>query len=221
MPSPPHDGLVGRQEAWTALQRWFQSGDPLLTVLGPPGIGKTALVTAFAEVVPGASVAHLQAAETDEEALSVVIAALGLPQASSEAVAVQAVTRGERGLLVLDNAEHVLGFVGRLLTTPPRSPVLVTSRVRLSVPEERSLDLKPLSEAATRTLFLEHARRLRADFDDDPEVLGQLAALCEGLPLAVELAAAQVRVLSGADLIRVLRARRSPEPQARRPPELR
>ena len=201
---PADSGLIGRQDAQERLRSWLERGDPVMTVLGPPGIGKTALATAFAASVPGASYAELQAAETDVEALSVVIAALGLPPGTSEQAAVRAVSSGERALLVLDNAEHLLGFVGRLLASPPRSPVLVTSRVRLMVPEERCFDLEPLSAEATEALFLDRARRLRADFTDDPAVLGELAALCEGLPLAVELAAAQVRVLSGPDLIRVL-----------------
>jgi predicted ATPase/DNA-binding winged helix-turn-helix (wHTH) protein len=203
----PDSGLVGREEDWAQLHKWFERRDSLLTVLGPPGVGKTALASAFCATISGSVWCSLQAAITEDEGLSIIAAALGLPASMPEAQIRQALVLGERSLLVLDNVEHLLGLIRRLLDVAPASPLLLTSRIRLGTLGERCLDLGPLSCVAARALFLARARRLRTDFDADAATLQQLSELTEGLPLAVELAAAQVRVLSGADLVRVLSRR--------------
>lgn len=203
-PAPPDPELVGRDEDRARLLGWLGADDALVSVLGPPGIGKTALAASVSRAVPGARWCGLAAATNDQEALALIGAALDLPPSAREDAVRSALVHGERPLVVLDNAEHVLALVARLLREPPASPVLVTSRVRLGVPGERCLDLEPLPLAVAGRLFLALAQRLRSTFDADPDTLDAVAARCEGLPLALELAAAQVRVLSGPDLVRHL-----------------
>ncbi|MEZ4240750.1 MAG: winged helix-turn-helix domain-containing protein [Myxococcota bacterium] len=202
-PAAPSE-LWGRDDDWARLLGWVRAGEPLVTLLGPPGIGKTALARAVCAAVPGAVWCALDAAEGEDEGHAALSAALGLPAALPEPHLRRAVVEGDRPLLVIDNAEHLLGLVGRLLDAAPASPVVVTSRVRLGGPAERCLDLAPLAPEPAQALFLARARRVRPDFDAGPETLGALGTLCEGLPLALELAAARVRLLSGADLVRAL-----------------
>ena len=198
----PTPDLVGRDDAWGLVSTWFDRGG-VATLLGPAGIGKTTLARAFSESISGSVWCSLQDAANDGEGTSAIARALNLPPDSDLDTVRQSLGHGSRSLVVLDNAEHLQGLVASLLERPA-CPVLVTSRIRLGLPAEHCIDLAPLSTEATTQLFLERARRLRADFEPDTATLEQLTGLCEGLPLAVELAAAQVRLLSGPDLVRAL-----------------
>ena len=114
-------------------------------------------------------------------------------------------------LLVVDNCEHVLAAAARLLDQIvrhcPRVSVLATSREALGIEGERILLVPPLPvEDATR-LFAERARAGRPDFDLAHEPVGAVAEICrrlDGLPLAIELAAARMRVMSSIDIARRL-----------------
>jgi predicted ATPase len=104
---------------------------------------------------------------------------------------------------VLDNAEHVLyetaSLVEQLLTGAPSVRVLVTSREPLGVPGEVTWRVPPLGAEAAGQLFVERARLVRPEFEPDAEehdVIRGLCARLDGLPLAIELAASRVRMMS-------------------------
>ena len=136
-----------------------------------------------------------------------VAAALGLPDRSGVAVD-EVVIEGlaadpEPRLLVLDNCEHVAGavsdLVGRVAASCPAVRVAATSRVPLDVPGERAWRVPPLDAEPAAELFVERARHASAHGwpdDADPAVVAAICARLDGLPLAIELAAAWVRVLS-------------------------
>jgi predicted ATPase len=100
-----------------------------------------------------------------------------------------------RSLLVLDNCEHMIGsvalFVDRLLSGQPRVRVLATSRERLGLDGERVIRIAPLPTDDAVTLFMDRATSGDAGFTGDPAALATLCAQLDGLPLAVELAAAR------------------------------
>jgi predicted ATPase/DNA-binding CsgD family transcriptional regulator len=181
----------------------------LVTVVGPGGVGKTRLVAvvadgaesrfpaggAFVDLVPARAGSVLRAVA---DALD---AAEG-PARSVEAAVFERLRVG-RPLLVLDNCEHVIDdiseLVERVLAECQHATVLATSRQRLGVTGERLVSLHPLDVAAeAEQLFLDRVRAADPDF---AAALPTVAALCsrlDGMPLAIELAAARAASL-GAD----------------------
>ena len=114
-------------------------------------------------------------------------------------------------LLVVDNCEHVLPAAARLVDQIvrhcPHVVVLATSREALGVEGERILPVPPLPVEDATTLFAERAKAGRPDFDLDHEPVGAVAEICrrlDGLPLAIELAAARMRAMSSLDVARRL-----------------
>jgi predicted ATPase/DNA-binding CsgD family transcriptional regulator len=183
----------------------------LVTLLGPGGVGKTRLAARVAEVA--AARYPLGAAFTDlvpvregfvTEAVAALLGVTEGPGRSLDAALHEYLARG-RSLLVLDNCEHVLhvaaGFIEKLLADCADLTVLATSRERLAVPGERIVPLPPLSLVAGNTggtaaseaeeLFLERARASDPQFAASPAVLSELCARLDGMPLAIELAAAR------------------------------
>ena len=202
----PATTFFGRVRELEALHGWFAGGDRLVTLLGPAGTGKTRLALRFAELHPKARCCDL----TDARDAAAV----------SDAVEAMVATLGDETLLVLDNCEHVAHAVA---TVVPRIPagtrILVTSRERLRVPGERCFEVPPLGlpqrgDDATASealqLFLDRARLVRPDYAltaPDTEVLVEILERLDGLPLAIELAAARMRVLSPQALLRRLSLR--------------
>ena len=206
--------LVGRFIGREHELRWVQDAlsEARVAVLrGAPGIGKTRLARQYAQaVIDGSSppaggvwFCDLSDAEREDEVLEAVSWALGLspPDAATPAEAWRRCVEaaGWRGglLLVLDNAEGVVDIVDRLaadlVTGGGRARVLVTSQVGLSGgwPER---ELLPLADPASRVLLSARAFELGADLGPAAdEATGELVALLEGVPLALELAAAQLR----------------------------
>jgi predicted ATPase/transcriptional regulator with XRE-family HTH domain len=222
----PATPLVGRERqvaAACALLR--KSGARLVTLTGPGGIGKTRLALAVAAALAAEfadGVAWVELAPLDDPALvaNAIARALGvtehgerpLPELLAQAVAERHV------LLVVDKCEHVLPampLLGKLLAAGPRLSVLATSRSRLRLRGEHDLPVEPLAVpepdgakapplaglagvAAVR-LFVERAAEVRPGFVLTPDTAPAVAAICrrlEGLPLALELAAARVKVLA-------------------------
>ena len=190
---------------------------PLVTVTGPGGIGKTRLVRETArelrervtEEVVFAELALLPAGSSIEA----VGGHLGFPSPEAAAVAMS-----ERSaLLVLDNCEHVTQaaaeFVARFLLARESTRVIATSREPLGVEGERVMPLGPLTlpvanvdveGSAAVQLFLDRAAAAGASWDRSRDMLASVSELCrrlDGLPLAIELAAARSRSLSPTDLL--------------------
>ncbi|WP_132154370.1 ATP-binding protein [Kribbella antiqua] len=124
------------------------------------------------------------------------------PPQTLEQVLIEHLQSG-RSLLVLDNCEHLVDevavLVERLLGTCPEATVLATSRERLGVPGETTVLLPPLD--ASTELFFDRARAVDPSFDAAPDDLTEVCARLDGMPLAIELAAARIGSL-GADGLR-------------------
>jgi predicted ATPase/DNA-binding CsgD family transcriptional regulator len=198
----------------------------LVTVTGPGGAGKTRLAGEVAKQVAGRFadgvwLAELAAVGDPAQVAAAVAAALGirgLPAVAASDALAHALARRQL-LLVLDNCEHVIGAAaelsGRLLLGADDVRVLATSREPLRIAGEVRYRLAPLtlpdpddpadpdgSEAVA--LFADRARRADASFALDGEtapVVGRLVARLDGMPLAIELAAARVEALGVAQLL--------------------
>src|SRR4051794_4575331 len=174
----------------------------LVEIVGPGGIGKTAVAIAAGRTLTDVAVwlVRLEAAQRAEDTLDAVLAALGV--VGGEA-ALQERLRRTEAVLILDNCEHVVdaaaALAERLLDAAPTLRVLCTSQVPLELAAETVLELAPLElEDAARLFALRSVRPGDAD-----EVLDVCRSL-DGLPLAIELAAARTRTLSLEEIARRL-----------------
>jgi predicted ATPase/DNA-binding SARP family transcriptional activator len=220
LPTPPNR-LLGRAQELEDLRRLLLRDEVRLLVLtGAGGSGKTrvALETArqaagsFANGAAFVSLAPLRDPELVGDAIA---RALGIEEAPGEALleTVAAALRPLELLLVLDNAEHLGGagplFV-ELLARAPLLKLLVTSRVVLHLTGEHVYPVEPLAAEPAVELFRERARasehRFRLDRTGSPAI-ERICARLDGLPLAIELAAAHVRTLSPSQLLERLERR--------------
>jgi predicted ATPase/class 3 adenylate cyclase len=193
----------------------------LITVEGPGGIGKTRLALAAAsdvraEYPDGAWFVDFAPLRDEELVESAVLTTLGARNAgsSSSADALIDFLRKRRTLLVFDNCEHVVAVAARLasalLTHCPNVALVATSRSPLRVNGEREIRLTSLDGASGAALFAERAQNVRPDFTLDGKTRPLVVELCrklDGMPLAIELAAARMRVLSLEELTRRLTLR--------------
>jgi non-specific serine/threonine protein kinase len=219
----PLTPLIGRTPEVAAVRNALRhDGSRLLTLIGPPGIGKTRLGLAVAaEVrdtfVDGVYVVLLASISDPALVMATIAQVLGVHETGDQPLNVLLVRhlRAKYLLLLLDNCEHLAACasdVAALLEACPRLQVLATSRAPLHVPGERLVPVPPLMvpslaplpalPALARTpavaLFVQRAHDADAQFVLTPATAPAVAAICtrlEGLPLAIELAAAKVRVL--------------------------
>lgn len=219
--------FVGRAEEISRLTR-LVIDHRLVTVTGPGGVGKTRLATEVARRLPEQLAEHvwlvdLAATSDPRRVASAVAAALGIQQRAdrSTAQAVGAVVARDRALLLLDNCEHVVDavaeFCHNLLSGRDDPRILTTSREPLGVPGEARLRLRPLpvgtvgkshmpdaSEAAGVRLFVDRVRLVDPTFDSvgvEAALVRRIVQRLDGLPLAIELAAARCESLGIVQLL--------------------
>lgn len=230
----PLSSFIGRQREMTELSGLL-ARTRLLTLTGAGGCGKTRLATELAQGLRGAFpdgvyVVELASLSDPERVPDVVAAALGLKE-RGKVPFVDIIARhldGRRALLLLDNAEHLLlpcarlveGLLGR--ATGPH--ILVTTRERLGVAGEitfrvpslslpgagDTIDPLRLDQFESVQLFVDRARLQRPHFAVTAEHADALASICrrlDGIPLAIELAAARVRTMSLDEIDRRLDSR--------------
>ena len=208
--------LVGREAEIASLAELLQT-ERLVEILGPGGIGKTAVAIATGRVLSetpgGVWLARLEVATTPDEVLDTLIAALDVT--GGEAALLERL-RGAPAVVILDNCEHVVDAAAalavRLLDAAPDVRILCTSQVPLEIDGEVSFELAPLALADAVELFSRRAHREEAGVED-------LCRSLDGLPLAIELAAARTKTLSIEEIGRRLDDRFSllRDPTSRRP----
>ncbi|WP_182482758.1 tetratricopeptide repeat protein [Calidithermus roseus] len=216
--------FIGREEELSLVNRRLESGERLITLTGPGGMGKTRLALSVAESQLGAfaeGVWFVALAPLSHSALIVpaVAEALGLSLVGTAEPKTRLLEhlREREMLLVLDNFEHLMEgaeLVLELLREAPHLRLLVTSRERLRLQAEWVLDLQGLSyppgyglEAVRRSsavrLFVERANRVWPQFALTPQVAPAVLRICQlvqGMPLGLELAAAWVSAFTPQDI---------------------
>ncbi|HET9287643.1 MAG TPA: adenylate/guanylate cyclase domain-containing protein [Gaiella sp.] len=217
----PRTPLVGRREE---IQQILDAlgGTPVLTLTGPGGVGKTRLGVEIARTVvesygDGAFFVGLAGVDDPDAVPAVIARTLGVTEEPGETAA-DALVRSLRDrelLLVLDNFERLIAaapLVADLVAACPRLRVLATSRERLHVTAETEYAVPSLVEDDGTELFLTRAARARAARapEPGPAELDEIRAICrrlDGLPLAIELAAARVRLLPLSEILMRLERR--------------
>ena len=204
--------FFGRETELAALKTALQEEARLITLTGPGGTGKTRLaLEAARRRLPGCATVFVSLADLTD--------ATQTPDALRQALQLPVPARGfslmelihrelatfSPLLLILDNAEHLLrgGYLAQLvlhsLREVPTLTILVASRRALEIPGERVQRIGPLPMEARVALFLDRARAARPELSESPLNLATVREICrrlEGIPLALELAAARTSVLS-------------------------
>jgi len=211
--------FVGRRDELTAIKRHLQ-GTRLLTLTGPGGIGKTRLAMkaakdAIGDFQDGCFFVSLAPIHSVEDIIQTIAEAIRFPLATHEDPQHQLLRYLQKRqlLLVMDNFEHLLAgasIVSQILQAAPAVKIIATSRGRLNLQSETILNLGgmalPNRELAEDTpdydavtLFAQRASQVRPGFDPSHDELQQITKICQmvqGMPLAIELAAAWLHVIN-------------------------
>jgi predicted ATPase/DNA-binding SARP family transcriptional activator len=212
----PTTSFVGREDDLGGIAALLHE-HRLVTLTGPPGVGKSRLAVETArsledELPDGTWLVDFARAGDADDAVRLLAHAVDV-RGSDPLARVTSRLRAAEALVVLDACEHVLAEAGRIASTLlaecPRVRIVATSREALHVASEARFPLAPLEGAAVE-LFLERARAARPGFEPDAEALAfaaEIARRVDGLPLAIELAAARVNVLGLGELVSILEGR--------------
>lgn len=215
--------LIGREQLLTQASDQLKREDVrLLTLLGPPGIGKTRLSIDLGEKVlldfpHGVFFVELGAVNDPDQIIPAIAQALDilLTGRQDPLQNLKQYLYERNLLLILDNFEHLLdaaAIVSTLLTTCPLVKIIVTSRAPLRIRGEHQFPIEPLSlptrlsdlrairsgESAAMQLFVERARAVLPTFQLTTENTAVVAAICarlDGLPLAIEIVSARIKIL--------------------------
>jgi predicted ATPase len=220
--------LIGRARELDSVIELVRRGARIVTLVGPGGVGKTRLALALAGVLRGDfpdGVAFVVLAPLSDAALVIptIASALGLRESASQSLraGLEAHLRDRRLLLVLDNFEQVRDAATEVAALSAHAPglvVVVTSRAPLRVRGEQEYPVPPLELPDLRevpqlaeisgnpavALFVERAQAVAPDFElsrTNASAVAAIARRLDGLPLAIELAAARVRLLSPTTLL--------------------
>jgi predicted ATPase len=206
------NALIGREAEIDHLRDGLATADVrLITLTGPGGAGKTRTALSAAaeasDLFPGGTyVAFLAGVRETDGLLPAIAAALSIQDTPGRTL-LESITEALRGppfLIVLDNLEHLPAaapLVAELLANVPALKVLATSRAPLHLAAEHEFEVPPLPEHDGVRLFLERARAVRAEFSATEESVARICRRLDGLPLAIELAAARTRLLSSEALL--------------------
>ena len=224
----PFSDAVGRERDLATLLAWLgEDAQRLVTLVGPGGIGKSRLAIEVARNAGArfdrVTFVSLAQVRDPGEVLGAIARELGVRDTGAAPLSEQlGIARaGRRDLIVLDNFEQIVDAapdVVSLLTDLPGATFLVTSRVRLRVRGEQVFDVEPLGlppepsqvstqailEAPAVQLFRDRARSADPRFDvtdDNAEDVARICRALEGVPLAIELAAARIRALTPAAML--------------------
>jgi predicted ATPase/DNA-binding XRE family transcriptional regulator len=228
----PLTGLIGRAAELATLTSWIAQGKRLITLTGVGGSGKTRLALqlghAAAAMFPdGAWFIDLAPVGHPDGVISAIAAALQIPENPERSLTdgIVAWVQNRRALLILDNYEHVIEtapLVFALVQAAAGLNLLITSRLPLRIVGECEYAVQPLTLPAAKEhgdpidviahagavqLFVERAQAITTGFRVTATNASDIAAICsalDGLPLAIELAAARIRVFPPAQLLEQL-----------------
>jgi len=204
------DAFVGRRSTLQEIARRFEADARLVSLVGIGGCGKTRLATRFGWVwlgdFPGGVwFCDLAGARSVEGLTHAVAQGLDVPLGKDDPVLQlgHAIAGRAECLVILDNFEHLArhaeSTLGHWLERAPLARFLVTTREVLGITGEETLGVAPLNAADAEQLFMRRAASAKRDFVASAEeqvAITRLVKLLDGLPLAIELAAARVRSLS-------------------------
>jgi len=228
--------LIGRSVEIDSICNLLLGEARLVTLIGTPGIGKTRLALEVAHTLKnhfaqGACFAALDSAQKNEDVPDAIAAALGITPTANQSieVAIRAHLAAHELVLVLDNCEHVLeasNLFGELLAAAPKLKLLCTSRIALDLYGEHEWELSPLAlpdlahlpaldelnQISAIQLIAARIRTTSPTFllnTDNAITIATLCVALDGLPLALELAAARMHEMDPNELLRQIVSARS------------
>ncbi len=217
--------FIGRDRDLAAVRRTLDDGARLITLCGPPGVGKSRVARELVAQLAGEEGSEvffcdLAGARDRADLFARVCVAIGSPVPARDVGTGVGLLLAEHPQLVLvvDDADHVVavgaGVLRAWLDVAPGLSLVVTSRERLGVAGEQLIELAPLARDDAVALFDQRAAAVDPTWDHAAHrrLIGQIVNRLDRLPMAIELVAARMELLGPADLLALLEQRRSAAP---------